>query len=167
MVVYLRIDGLDHDDESLDDVLRAAANTVYTDSKLQDHDVDKVVPVLRPENDPRVLESTAVYAHREPVEGCEDRVVCSFGNTAVTDLNTPGSMSTDTADYALIALTQSIAEIGRDDMDDEQWRAFTATLPTGDANPVRVGTLYYDTTSDRVVQVSFTALDERVNTADD
>ncbi|WP_135852593.1 hypothetical protein [Halorussus salinus] len=64
MVVYLRIDGLDTG-ESIDEDVREAANSAFVDLRLQGYDVDGVVPVFRPERDPRVLETAMVYAHRE------------------------------------------------------------------------------------------------------
>lgn len=59
MAVYLRIDGLDVDDESIDGDLREVANHAYLHlTSVLDYDdaVDAVVPVLSPSSDPRLLQ---------------------------------------------------------------------------------------------------------------
>jgi len=164
MAVYLRIDGLDDDsDEVTDEDVREAANSAFVDLRLQGYDVDGVVPVFRPERDPCVLETAAVYAHREETadSAVADAVYCTF-DRPVEGLDHPAQGSvTEWVE------TQFYHEFDGDD------EALDRILPSEHVreqhgrDPVRAGTLYYDGTSGRVVRVGFDAFDDRLVVCDD
>lgn len=157
---YIRIEGLEpadfadvdtsHDETALHDL----ADRVFADLRRDYPDLydqhGGVVPVFRPEHDPRVLETTTVYAHRDETvdDGVSDFVFCSFGDE-LEQVDAPGMYATVT-EYVETRLMKRFDD-DRDRLDD--------LLPTesereeqGD-DPVRVGTLFY--TNDRVVRVDF------------
>jgi hypothetical protein len=155
MAAYLRIDGLDPED--LDDVdpqlFNDLANGVFAHLNDEQPELfdqhEGVIPVRNPEHDPRLLEATAVYAHRDETvdDGVSDFVFCSFGDD-IHGLDAPGYASVE--EFAEVQLMQTFDD-GREALDDY--------LPTeaereqlGD-DPVRVGTLYHD--GERAVRVDF------------
>ncbi|WP_135827288.1 hypothetical protein [Halorussus halobius] len=165
MPAYLRIEGLDPED--LDDadpeLFNDLANGVFAHLRdeapaLYEHH-EGVIPVRQPEHDPRLLDTTAVYAHRDASvdDGPADHVHCSFEGD-VNGLDDPAAHSGGPQTFAEIELTRQFDdEKGR--LDHDAWRAFVESLPSetereeaGDP-PVRVGTLYHD--GDQVVRVEF------------
>jgi hypothetical protein len=155
MAAYLRLDGLDPED--LDDADRELFNELANGVFAHLHDEapdlyeqhEGVIPVRNVEHDPRLLEATAVYAHRHvtPDNGAADFVFCSFDDE-VDGLDSPGPVST----------TEWVEGQARDCLDPE-FRDEFDVIPSeaereqaGDP-PVRIGTLYHD--GNRVVRVDF------------
>jgi hypothetical protein len=178
MTVYLRIEGLDredlldadtdHDESAGHDLADRVFAAVYHNYPGLYGDLDGVVPVLHPEHDPRLLETTPVFAARDetPDNVVNNEVSLEFGDDRAADLDASGSHATTARDEALIQLT---CRINRDsgDGDDDRWQAFTAGLPDAESDraPVRIGTLYHDGTE--VVRVRFDALDDQLVSCDD
>ncbi|WP_135830625.1 hypothetical protein [Halorussus halobius] len=165
MAAYLRIEGLDPEDldDADPDLFGELANGVF--AHLHDEAPDLfeqhggVIPVRQPEHDPRLLETTAVYAHRDATvdDGQFDHVHCSFEGD-VDGLDDPAAHSGGPQTFAEIELTRQFDdEKGR--LNHDAWREFVESLPSeserervGDS-PVQVGTLYHD--GDQVVRVEF------------
>jgi hypothetical protein len=162
MVAYLRIDGLDPEDfdQTHHHLFNDLANGVFAHIR-DDHpdlyeDLEGIIPVRNVEHDPRLLETTAVYAHRDATvdDGVSDFIFCSFEND-VEHLDVRGYTSVH--EYPEVRLVQRF-DGDREALDD--------ILPTeserdaNDGNPARVGTLYHD--GERVVRVTFEQLEEVV-----
>lgn len=154
MAAYLRIQGLDPED--LDDADRELFNDLANGVFAHLHDEhpnlfeqhEGVIPIRNPEHDPRLLETTAVFAHRDATvdDGDVDFVFCSFA-ADIDGLDVPHSGTA--RQFAEVQLTQQFDDDhGR--LDREQWAAFVESLPTETEreqaadDPVRVGTLYHD-----------------------
>lgn len=158
MAAYLRIENLDPEDldEADPELFNDLANGVFAHLRDAAPELYErhggVVPVHQPEHDPRVLETTAVYAHRaaNPDDGVSDDVFVSFDDS-VEGPDAPGGYASP-KEFVEVQLMQAFDD-GREALDD--------LLPTetkrdeqGDS-PVRAGTLFYDSTSKRVVRVTF------------
>ena len=160
MAAYLRIDGLGVEDLDAEDhnVFADLANGVFNQLRT-DHpdlfeDLQGVIPIRNVEHDPRLLETTAVYAHRDETvdDGVSDFIFCSFGDD-VGHLEVRG--------YASVTEYPEVRLIQRFDGNREALDDILPTESERDANgedPVRVGTLYHD--GERVVRVDFDRLDE-------
>ena len=165
MAVYLRIDGLDpedfldadsdHDESAAHDLADRVFVGLRNDYPRLYDDLQGVIPVTRPERDSRLLEETAVFAHRDETvdDGVSDFVFCSFDDH-VDHLETPGNFTSSTVEFAEVRLTQRFD--GERDRLDDILPTETEREAAGD-DPVRVGTLLHD--GDCVVRVDFDHLD--------
>jgi hypothetical protein len=168
MAVYLRIEGLDredlldaetdHDESAVHDLADRTFDALRRDYPSLYDDLNGVVPVTRPEYDPRLLETTPVYVHRDATidDGEFDHVDCSFDDDHIADLDAPRPHATDATDEVLMQLTQ-VFDDDRGRLDRDAWGSFVERLPTEahrdehDLPPVRAGTLYHDGTEvDRI-----------------
>ena len=149
MAVYLRIEGLsvddlleaenEHDESAAHDLADRVFDDVYRDYPALYEDLEGVVPVLHPEHDPQLLETTSVYVHREETgdSAVSDIVFCTF-DEPVEGLRVPEKGST--TEWVETQVFQQF------DGDDEALDRLVPTETEREARgyePVCVGTLYY------------------------